>query len=571
MPWTLYRYILKELIRLLVVAAVVLVLLVSMGLAIQALIKGLLDPSGLLKFVFYTSPSMLQFALPFAAAFAATTVFHRMATDNEIMACSAGGLGYLTILGPVLGLGLVLMLGVYYLSNTLVPWFNQRAAEVIQKDVIRYMVLELQKGRAFRHRNWVIYASWAQERAPTQAEVQKLLAEGSEAWPFRVIELRNVALCTLEERRQQAPSGQSSVLVKQEGTAPRADIFLFRQNGQLLATAYLSEVSYFDAERGRVYLERTWVKPLPIPSPLRDKPHFRSGRALKELAVNPLKFDRVRTARDHLVEALAREELLRRILAAAQEGSDPWLQVTLIGPEQEHLVLRAGRISRQGDELILEKKGSQAVRVETWRQGRIVRRFEGQEARLIVRRGEFDPEPRAHIELSRARVISTDEAERPTGRGTEHPSLTLAPLRWESSLTAELRSLPLEKLQELAWQRAETSPAVRTAARELWQVVDRLGREIIAQLNMRAAAAVSCLLLLALGAVLAMNLSGRSVLGAFLWSFLLALLSVVLIHSGRNVLLGLQSRYLAGVGVIWSGNMLLTAVLTAAYLRRARH
>ena len=70
MPWTLYRHILKELLKVMVPTTVVLVLVISFAAAIKPLADGLLEPRALVRFVLFLTPTMLQFALPFAAAFA---------------------------------------------------------------------------------------------------------------------------------------------------------------------------------------------------------------------------------------------------------------------------------------------------------------------------------------------------------------------------------------------------------------------------------------------------------------------------------------------------------------------
>lgn len=66
MPWTLYRYILRELLKVLVLTTTVLVVVLSFGAAVGPMADGLLGPVTLVKFVLYTMPTVLGFALPFA-------------------------------------------------------------------------------------------------------------------------------------------------------------------------------------------------------------------------------------------------------------------------------------------------------------------------------------------------------------------------------------------------------------------------------------------------------------------------------------------------------------------------
>mgnify|MGYP002626823928 CR=1 FL=1 len=89
MPFTLYRYMLWELLRLMAIATVVLIQVMSIAASIKPLSEGIFDGPTYIRFVFYMMPSMLEFALPFAGAFAATLLYCRMTNDNEILACTA--------------------------------------------------------------------------------------------------------------------------------------------------------------------------------------------------------------------------------------------------------------------------------------------------------------------------------------------------------------------------------------------------------------------------------------------------------------------------------------------------
>ena len=136
MPWTLYRYILKDLLKLLVISSLVLVLVISVAAAIKPLSGGLLGPGTMVKYVLYLAPTMLGFILPFSGAFASTLVFSRMANDNELLVCRAGGISYGMILLPVVFLGLVLTLTLFFLSNWVVPSFYRSAAFMLEKDIM---------------------------------------------------------------------------------------------------------------------------------------------------------------------------------------------------------------------------------------------------------------------------------------------------------------------------------------------------------------------------------------------------------------------------------------------------
>ncbi|MHC4181408.1 MAG: hypothetical protein ACYSWU_28245, partial [Planctomycetota bacterium] len=72
MPWLLYRYLLGELLRVFALCAAVLVLVIAFGAAIKPLAgDDLIGPLQTAKYIMLAAVPMLQFALPFAAGFAA--------------------------------------------------------------------------------------------------------------------------------------------------------------------------------------------------------------------------------------------------------------------------------------------------------------------------------------------------------------------------------------------------------------------------------------------------------------------------------------------------------------------
>ncbi|MEY2713763.1 MAG: hypothetical protein RIT24_106, partial [Planctomycetota bacterium] len=110
MPSILLRHIVADLVRILLLTASVLVAVIAFGAAIRPIMQNLLGAEDLLPFVTQASVPMLQFALPFSGAFAATIVYSRLAADNEVLAMSAAGLSYRRVLMPAFVLGAALFL-----------------------------------------------------------------------------------------------------------------------------------------------------------------------------------------------------------------------------------------------------------------------------------------------------------------------------------------------------------------------------------------------------------------------------------------------------------------------------
>ena len=98
MPLRLYRYILFEMIRVILITTGVLVTVIAFGAVIKPLAgESLLTAGQAVKYVFLAMVPMLQYALPFAAGFGSTLALHRFTGDNEITESDVAALKYTSI------------------------------------------------------------------------------------------------------------------------------------------------------------------------------------------------------------------------------------------------------------------------------------------------------------------------------------------------------------------------------------------------------------------------------------------------------------------------------------------
>ena len=159
MPWRFYRYMLVDVLRQFAITAVILVVVIAFGATIKPLSNGgLLTGWDTLKYLVLAIVPMLQFALPFAAAFAATICLHRMAQDNEIIAMSVSGQSYKKLLAPMALLGVVLTLVVAILAQTTIPMFVRMMAEAMTADIPRLLTYSVKQHTPFVQGGLVIWA-----------------------------------------------------------------------------------------------------------------------------------------------------------------------------------------------------------------------------------------------------------------------------------------------------------------------------------------------------------------------------------------------------------------------------
>src|ERR1035437_8435615 len=105
---TLHWYIFRELLRIFVLTASALTTLLAFGGTFRPFTKRGIEVAQLMAIMMNLMPAMLAYAIPIAALFAAVLVYWRLSTDNELTACRASGISFVTIALPALILGLSL-------------------------------------------------------------------------------------------------------------------------------------------------------------------------------------------------------------------------------------------------------------------------------------------------------------------------------------------------------------------------------------------------------------------------------------------------------------------------------
>jgi len=549
MPWTLYRHILKDLIWLLGVATVVLLVVLSLAVAIKPLSEGLLGPVALARFMLLMMPWLLRIALPFAAAFAATMVFIRMAADNEILGALAGGISYRALLAPVAVLGLVLFLGQAFLAHHTVPRFFRAARMMLETDLVEMLVREVGAGKPVRVSGWVIYADDAavSDRVPH--------VPGSHVQPSDLVMLRGMAL----GRRDR--DGR----LRHMATCAEADLLLYRSGKRSWVTLQMKDVVRFDEARGELedigYLS---VPAIRLPSPLDDDPRFMSWRELAALEADPYGFERVWRLRQDLVARMAERRAVARAAGALETGA-----LELVGPDGQAWRVEAPRVEAPGlpkeaSRLRLEAAGAAPVRVIYLQDGLATRRAEAEAAELEVDTEQPEAEPRVVLELDSVRVTDLRQG----GIGTELTRLRLPSGRFRFEVTGPLAALEPPALKAAA--REMTDPAVEGLLAELEARIRKLRGEIRMEVHQRSALALLAFFAMVLGAVFSLERRHSMPLAVFLGVFLLVLAGVLTIFSAENLLKPEVGGERLALWVCWSAAGLLALVAGASYLRLGR-
>ncbi len=160
MVFTLQRYIFWELFRVFVLAAVALMLMLSLGSILRPIQEYGAGPVQAIHLMGYFLPITLTFILPMAALFAASLVYGRFAADNELDACRASGISLPTLVYPGLALAIMVAIANLILSFYVTPAFVQRAQKSLKADAKQMIFRNIQRKGFYRPPDgrYLIYA-----------------------------------------------------------------------------------------------------------------------------------------------------------------------------------------------------------------------------------------------------------------------------------------------------------------------------------------------------------------------------------------------------------------------------
>jgi len=557
MPLTLYWYILKDLLKLLAMATAALVLVMSVGFMIKPISEGSLGALSLLKLLIYVMPAMLTYALPIGAAFAATLVFFRLSTDNEVTACAMSGISYRSLLAPALGVGLALTVGMFVLSNFVLPGVWVKVTQVAQADIARWFVEQINGRQVVKfNREFIIYAddAWVEDLPPAPDDGQN--------WPYQRVALKHAAVGKVD-----GATGE----LEADFTGELAVADLYRgPNQQTIASVKLTNATLKHPQTGTlVVVDQHAFPPKHIPSPVRTRTEMLSLTDLNEMSERPELHPDIEGWTADLRAEVAEQTVVSVIRRALTESAGK--TVELLGPRTDadeppdRYTVAAPIVERDGDALMLRADDDRPVVVRIGRHAVMRQRLEARSARIDVVAGE---EPRIAIKLNDVRLL--DPALPAEVTATQAKTIYLTLLRLPRPVTAALPKAALPLL-EIAATRDEPTVVERT--RKLVAEINILRGRIATAVHERAAMAVCAMLVMIMGGAMAMLLRQQTPLVIFFWCFLPAIAAIFMLNGGKNMV----RIDIGGIGewinalMIWSGNALLLIIIASVYRRLCRH
>lgn len=557
MPWTLYRHILKDLIKLLTMSLLVLVIVIAVAVAIRPLTKGQLSAWTLVKFIGLSCPTILDIALPFASAFASTLVFHRMISDNEIVACRASGMSFRMVFAPVAFLGLLLTVLMFLLSSWVIPGFSRLAAKTIQTDALRVVITEMQENHVFRQGDNVIYADQVQQ---IELEPGDLGTEGKDMENLRMVLLKGVAFGQLDEAGR----------LRRDSTAQQADLVVYQKDDLSFVTLRLHNATAYSGLASEPWgtagdTEYT----VQIPNPFRNKLRFLSAADLRQIEKFPETFKDLRNLKILLCSRMAERIIFDQILDKFAGNSDTPQghtgTITLMGMTDAYQYVIHAADAQKVDQRNIKLIGTptRPIQIDFYRSGNPSTRTITDSAVLAL---DFDQDL-LNMELQIGKSEVTDLS-KPEGFVTQHAKLPpIKALRWpdtpQGSIMDVLMSSSVFELEDTVAHRYGNDRNVVEAAQLMHTALMDMGWEIMALRHQRAASSMGCFLILLLGAMMTCYMQGRTPLVIYFWSFALAAVAVIITRSSDNMIKNQDMNLLLSALIIWSGNLIILAVMFA--------
>lgn len=558
MSRTLFVYIFRDMLRIFLLALLTLAVIMSFGGLLRPLTRQGLEPAQIGAALGYLLPAMMTYALPIAALFATTFVYGRLSADNEITACRAGGISYLSMVAPAFLLGLIVSIVSLLMLCFIVPGLTLKVEQLATSNVAKYIAFQIERDHEVSFPNWP-YTIFAQSAyLPPQPENEQ------------VVVLKGPMVVSYDHRPV-APALRGQTAAKSV-RVPK-NFWMAQQ-----ATLYISNLSdnrlrISGRSRNGTMFERLMrgdrggtadatFGPTDIDAGVREHPKFMDIRQLKYLLANRSQSQRIQDAFANVIRQQQEKDYLAHVLyelksagsyrfdTGAGETYDlkvpSAISPTSNGRDQASFLSPAG--SGRNIQFIEKQHGTATLSAHA-SQVQIQVSADKQNKMMVVM-----------LRVLNAEVTEGSVADDAAG-AADLDRRIYCPM---SPTIAGIANQTLSKYLN--------GPDVpMNAPVPLRHEIVQLTNYIYSEMHGRVSFAVSCLILVSVGSALGLMFKSGNFLSAFAVSVAPALLAIALVATGQHVVEGVPWNVTPandpvnlGIAIIWSGN--LAALIIGAVL-----
>ncbi len=570
-PKTLWWAVGWELTRMIIVTTLVVTVALAFATAVKPLADGKLEPLDALRYIYYAFPGMLVYALPFSGGFAATLVYHRLATDNELTAAQAGGIPLRAMLAPAMLMAFAVGFTLIVLNDQMIPGFMRKMYRLVTTDIGRVMVNDIPNGRAVRLRNMQLLADHAKSSTPDPAMLAAMGASGP--MPTSQVVLTRPIMLEFDD----------ACNVAREYYAESASLWFYppardRQRKAEIRVRLKNAVSGEGADQWR--FEETTEGTIIMPDPFWDRPKFFTMRKLWLLRDHPERVNWVDDARRELALVFARRQAEREIT----QSMSPTTPLILRDSRGGRIVIvgSSARTTSDGIEIMplaegatdamfirIEQPDRPAFRTATTPDATTGQVWLARSARLLPVNSSDAQSLTFDLRLERVRAKTNSATS--GGLGAERGVVPLTRLTLDNDPSKALLERSSRDLLESGRSASATDPELVGPSQHLQNQITKLRGQVVANMHERWAYSACSLVMVVCGAVTAVKHHRKTPLAVYLRTFLPALLCLVTVSGGSQTVQDSGGTGGFGLLLLWGGILALAIHSFFMYRNLARH
>ena len=555
MSRTLFWYLFKDLLRIFFLASGVIAGIMSFGGLLRPLTHYGLDASQVGKMLTYLMPAMTTYSLPIAALFATTIVYGRLSADNELTACRAAGISYLSVAAPAMVLGLIVAIISLLLLCFIVPAFSLKVQKVIFSNIAQLVAHEIDRSHEVSLKG--VATIFAQEAHlpppdPSRPDEQCVVLDGPTIIDY------------VKADRDAVPVPRDFAM------ASRADVYLRRDpaNDEVIFQAKLTGGVSFPREFASgwaVGVDETQFGPFRLPSPIKEDTKFMDVARLKQLYRTPELSQRVKRTVAEFRDMEQEVQYIRTVLDGLDGPSHSCQFATGVETysiETADATTQVRHAGKQHYDLLIASSGAAGSRQVRFsrrdRDGRVTLSAQAGSLRLRIRPDGEAQQMEVRIVLFNAVLFN---AESRTGETSLPP-----PPRDSYSESPFTVPMPqnIRAIEQHTPQYYLSAPSAFPGDyNKLRRDLIMIANQVQSELHSRASFAISCLILVMVGCALGMMFRSGNFLSAFAISVIPALLCITLVVAGQqtadnlpdDITAGFRNPLALGLALIWSGNV----------------
>lgn len=509
-PWTLQRYIFREMGKTFLLTSIALTGMFGLGGGVLNMVRlGEVTPAQLWRMMALLLPLAAGLTLPIAALFSAAATYGRLSADNEFVACRGSGINMYILFAPTVMLSLLGACLTFGLSNYVIPGMVRGLDQLVTADVGSLIRQRLNRPRGIR-----------------LGGKYRIHADECVTDPARPNEVSLVGVAFVEVDNDEWV---------RFGTAKEVRLHFDRDESHLRVAGWMSGLSYYDRKVGQFVEEAgQYIEPNEVLSAVPQKAKFLNLNELLHYLANPHEWHETRRHLDRLRMAIGQQMVYDDVwehwnAGASLRFTDGRKRFTLSAKQ-------AGRIPMHGGVELFD------VSIVETQEGR-TRLITAQRAILEVTRGESLAHSGLRIELRNARLSD--------GTATiERAKEVLGPVAINEEIVARVEALTVEDL--LRSDGLKEDGVLIDVRKRAAGSMGATYRHVIGTISERLAFSLSIFVLVILAAVLGIVFRGSHVMTAFGISFVPLLFVLLMIVTGKQMSHN-AGTHLLGLTMIWSG------------------